>query len=64
MYFDLKLLPETRIKNKTAFITSMNITFSFWILDVIKKSCIATYDQFTYLPFDSTDMKFSMFLSI
>lgn len=31
------------------------------ILDVIKKPCGATYDRYTYLPFGSIDMTFSMF---
>lgn len=43
-------------------IIMLNLAHS--LLDVIKKSCGATYDQYTYLPFGSTDMKFSMFLSI
>ena len=33
-------------------------------LDVMRESCGATYDQYTYLPFGSTHMRFSMFLSI
>lgn len=40
-------------------ITMLNLAHS--ILVVIETSYGATYDQYTYLPFGSTEMKFSMF---